>query len=62
MRVVDTYEGRGSAEGWLELDVKSVDIEGAGKIFIDLDEVEGLKARRSQESDALQQAKRLLGG
>ncbi len=60
--MIEVYDAKQSEEGWLELDIRSVDLEGAGKIYIDLDEIEELKARRSAETDALERAKKLLGG
>ncbi|MEI6913874.1 MAG: hypothetical protein WCL39_01960 [Armatimonadota bacterium] len=62
IRMLDTYEGRQSEQGWLELDVKSVDIEGASKLLINLDDLEALKQSKTKESDALNAAKKLLGG
>lgn len=62
IRLVDSYDGKSSSEGWLELNVHAVDIEGAAKLYVNLDDVKLLKDRQSKESDALQQAKKLLGG
>jgi hypothetical protein len=62
MRFVRTHEGSVSAAGWLELDVRAVDLEGASKVFIDLAEVDRMRAAGDQSDQALETAKRLLGG
>lgn len=62
MRIVETWDGRENQNGYLELNVAAVDIEGASKITINLDEVEALRGQRSAESESLKQARRLLGG
>ena len=62
MRLVDTCDGRENNSGYLELNVAAVDIEGAGKITINLDDLEDLRGQRSAESDSLREARRLLGG
>lgn len=62
MRLLETYSGKESEAGWLELNVAAVDIEGASKVLINLDEVAALKLKRSNQSDALEEARKLLGG
>jgi len=57
-----TYEGKSSEAGWLVLDITAMDLEGVGKIYIDLADVAAVKERRQKETDALEQAKKLLGG
>jgi hypothetical protein len=56
------YQGNKSDEGWLILNIGNVELEGVNKIYIDLSEVQEVKQKASKESEALDQAKRLLGG
>lgn len=62
MSHVSIYAGNKSEEGWLVLNIGNMELEGVSKIYIDLRDVEGVKERSSREADALEQAKRLLGG
>ena len=49
MRFVRGHDGSVSEAGWLELDVKAVDLEGVSKIFIDLAEVDRLRQLGDQQ-------------
>jgi hypothetical protein len=62
MRFTSTHGGSQSEEGWLVLDVRNVDLEGVGQIFISLEDVRELKAKGDQQTDLLKQARSLLGG
>ncbi len=62
MRLLNSYEGRASQQGWLELNVAAVDIEGASKILINLDDLNALQSQREKESSELNKARKLLGG
>ena len=62
MRLIDSYEGQDSETGWLELNVMAVDTDGVSKLVINLDDLEDLRRHRSAQSDALNDAKKLLGG
>ena len=62
LRFSPAYGGDHSEEGWLLLDVKSVDLEGVSQIAIDLAEVRELKAKGDQQNEALKRARSLLGG
>lgn len=57
-----TYQGNKSEEGWLILNIGNVELEGVSKIFIDLRDVEEVKARAAKGSEALDKTKHLLGG
>lgn len=57
-----TYQGRTSEAGWLVLNIANLDLEGVSKIYIDLSDVEEVKSRKSKESEALEKARKLLGG
>lgn len=57
-----SYQGNKSDEGWLILNIGNLELEGVNKIYIDLREIDAIKKRAEKESDALEQAKKLLGG
>ncbi|MCL6630699.1 MAG: hypothetical protein K6U00_13980 [Armatimonadetes bacterium] len=57
-----SYRGDKSDEGWLILNIGNVELEGVSKIYIDLRDVEEVKEHSAKSSEALEQAKRLLGG
>lgn len=57
-----TYQGNKSDEGWLVLNIGNLELEGVNKIYIDLREIDAIKKHAEKESDALEQAKKLLGG
>ncbi|MEN6521502.1 MAG: hypothetical protein ABFD46_10195 [Armatimonadota bacterium] len=60
MQVVTSYEGKTSEEGWLVLDFSRTDIEGLGKVYIDLAEVRKLQKKKESQSDILKRTKDLL--
>lgn len=60
MQVVTSYEGKTSEEGWLVLDFSRTDIEGLGKVYIDLAEVRRLQKEKHDQSDILRRTKDLL--
>jgi hypothetical protein len=62
MRFTSTHGGDRYEEGWLVLDIRNVDLEGVGQIYISLADVSELKAKGDQQVDLLRQARSLLGG
>ena len=62
MDIAGVYEGKSPSHGWLVLDISKLELEGVGKLYVSLDEVEALKQRKGKEADALSEAKMLLGG
>jgi len=62
LRFTRTHDGSTSATGWLELDVKGLDLEGVSKITIELAEVDRLRHGGDQQDEALKRARDLLGG
>ena len=56
------YQGNKTEEGWLVLNIGNVELDGVNKIYIDLGDLEEIKQKSSKESQALTDAKRLLGG
>jgi hypothetical protein len=57
-----TYRGDKSEEGWLILDIGNMELDGVSKIYIDLRDVEEVKERAAKSSEALERARKLLGG
>ena len=47
------HDGSASESGWLELDVKAMDLEAVSKIYIDLAEVDRLRQHEIQPYFAL---------
>ena len=62
MSHTSTYQGNVSDEGWLILSIGNVELEGVTKIYIDLQDLQEIKQKSAKESDALNKAKKLLGG
>jgi hypothetical protein len=62
MRFVRAHDGSASEAGWLELDVKAMDLEAVSRIYIDLAEVDRLRQLGDQREDAFRKARDLLGG
>lgn len=62
MSFTSSYKGEKTDEGWLVLDIGNMELEGVTKLEIDLRDVETVKQRKGKESDALDDARRLLGG
>jgi hypothetical protein len=50
LRVNAAYKGVANTEGWLEIDIKAVDIEGVSKVYVNLDDVARLRLKREQAS------------
>ena len=62
MSHTSTYQGNVSEDGWLILTIGNVELEGVTKIYIDLEDLEEIRGKSAKESEALNKAKRLLGG
>ena len=53
LKVAKQYRGRASAEGWLEIDVKAMDMDGLSKVYVNLDEVASLRGKRDEAAELL---------
>lgn len=62
MSHTSVYQGNKSDEGWLILNIGNVELEGVTKIYVDLRDVEAVRERAAEKTDALTRAKQLLGG
>lgn len=62
LRFSKSEDGRTSGSGFLILDLKGLDIEGAVKFVIDFDHIEAAKRSGDIQTDAMKEARALLGG
>ncbi len=62
LKFTSTFQGKTDPDGWIVLDLKGADIEGATKVYLSLTEIEKLKAGGDATTQRLQQARNLLGG
>jgi len=53
LRVNPSYRGTPSQEGWLEIDIKAVDIEGVSKLYVNLDDVAKMRKKRDEAASLL---------
>lgn len=58
----NSYQGNKSDEGWLILNIGNVELDGVSKIYIDLNDIDSIKAKAAKENDALKRARLLLSG
>lgn len=61
LEVKPTFEGRESPAGWLEINLKGLDLEGVTKLYLDLAELEGLRSRQGQAEDLFKKLRGTLG-
>lgn len=47
------HGGTPSSEGWLEIDIRALDLDGVTKLYVNLDDVSRVKEKRDQASSAL---------
>ncbi|MHB1457075.1 MAG: hypothetical protein ACYC0V_09190 [Armatimonadota bacterium] len=57
-----SYQGNKSDEGWLILNIGNIELDGVSKIYIDLNDIDGIKKKAAKESEALKKARMLLCG
>jgi hypothetical protein len=62
IRFSKSEDGRLSQSGFLVLDLKGLDIEGATKFVIDFEEADAARRAGDKQVDAMQKARNLLGG
>ena len=62
IRFSKSYDGKPSEKGFLVLDLKGLDTEGANTLVLEMGDVEAARSHGDQQSDALKRAKDLLGG
>lgn len=47
------YAGTSSQEGWLEIDIRALDLDGVTKLQINLDDVAAVRGKRDRAASAL---------
>jgi len=62
LRFVKVHDGHTSPDGFLVLNLKGLDIEGATTLVLDMAEVETARASGDQQEEAKRRARELLGG
>jgi hypothetical protein len=62
IRFITTHDGKRSEKGYLQLDLKGLDIEGANALVLEMEDVETARAAGDKQDDALKKARDLLGG
>jgi hypothetical protein len=62
VRFTKSYEGSPSANGYLVIDLKGLDIEGVNSLVMDMSEVDAARNAGDQQEDAKHRARELLGG
>ena len=62
MQFTKTFQGKTEPEGWIVLDLKGADLEGATKLYLPVVELDALKAGGDTSANRLLQARSLLGG
>ena len=53
LRVSSAYNGAASEEGWLEIDIRALDLEGVTRLQVDLADVARVKTKRDTAVAAL---------
>ena len=62
MSYTPVYKGNKSQDGWIVLDIGNIELDGVTKVYIDLKDIEDVKVKKSAQEDALDKARKLLGG
>lgn len=57
-----TYQGKTDNEGWIVLDISALDMEGAKKLYLPIEDIKRAQAQGDKAADKLKQARALLGG
>lgn len=61
LKVSAAYNGAASAEGWLEIDIRALDLDGVTKLHVDLADVASAKGKRDQAASTLDRWDELFG-
>jgi len=62
LRFSTIEDGRTSEQGYIVLDLKGLDIEGATSFVIEMSDIEVARSAGDKQIDARQRARELLGG
>lgn len=47
------YAGASSKEGWVEIDIRALDLDGVTKLHVNLDDVTAVRGKRDSAASAL---------
>lgn len=61
IRIEKLHEGHPAPSGWLVLDLKGLDLEGANSLVIDMTEVEEARVAAGKQDDARARLNALFG-
>jgi hypothetical protein len=61
LEVKPTFEGKDSASGWLQINLKGLDLDGVDRLVLDLTDLEGLRARQQEADDLFRKLRGTLG-
>jgi hypothetical protein len=62
LRFMESFDGRKIEGGYLVLDIKGLDIEGANALVVEITDIESARAIGDREQTAKDRARELLGG
>jgi hypothetical protein len=62
LKFAAAHGGASSDEGWLEIDIRAVDLEGVTKLYVNLDDVAKVKTKRDAAASALDAWEAKFGG
>jgi len=61
LEVKPTFEGKDSPSGWLEINLKGLDLDGVTRLYVDLGDIESLRARQGAADDLLNRLRGSFG-
>ncbi len=53
LKYAATHGGTTSQEGWLEIDIRALDLDGVTKLYVNLDDLSRVKEKRDTAASAL---------
>ena len=62
IRFSKSEDGQDLGSGYLVMDLKGLDIEGATKFVIEMSQIDAARKAGDKQADAVQKARSLLGG
>jgi hypothetical protein len=62
MMFTTSYMGKDEPDGWIVLNLTGAELDGVGKLYLSMEDIQNLKLRGDVTSDRLKQARSLLGG
>lgn len=61
IRYAATHSGATSQEGFLEIDIRALDLDGVTKLYVNLDDVANVKSKRDSAVEALDAWETMFG-